>query len=113
MFICEDCHTKRQARKAIESQPVQWTGGKCKLNTTCTDCGARVCNKPVYEYLNAYELVMELVEIKEKLDKIEDLPQFPINEFSSCQDMFDRAKIFPAILKDMEAMQQVLQYAGD
>ncbi len=56
---------------------------------------------------------MELVEIKEKLDKIEDLPQFPINEFSSCQDMFDRAKIFPAILKDMEAMQQVLQYAGD
>lgn len=25
----------------------------------------------------------------------------------------DRSKIFPAILKDMEAMQQVLQYAGD
>lgn len=113
MFICEDCHTERQNRKALESQPIQWTGYKYNGNINCPDCSTYQKKTTCYQYLNAYELVMELAELQEKLDKLKDLPQFPVSNFSSCQDMFDRSKIFPAILNDTEAMQQVLHYAGE
>lgn len=115
MFICEDCHNKRQARQAIESQPLQWTGHSftCHSLTNCPDCSMR--RKPeFYEYLNAYELTAELDELKTKLSNITDnRPDFLLPMYDSAVDMADRINHFPAILNDLEAMRAVIKYAAD
>jgi uncharacterized protein YlaI len=113
MYICEECHNKRQNRKALESQPLQFIYGINETFThSCPECGTRKKQK-AFQYLNAYELVMELEELKEKHEKLVVPDSFPVQGYHSAQDLFDRSKVFPAILNDAEAMQNALQYAAE
>lgn len=113
MYICEDCHNKRQNRQALESQPLQYVNHKYVGKTNCPDCSTYQKKGNVYQYLNAYELVMELEELKEKLEKLVLPESFPIPLFASAGELLQHSKCFPAILNDTEAMQNALQYAAE
>lgn len=112
MYICEECHNKRQNRQALESQPLQWTGYKYDAKQNC-DCGKYHVKSTWYEYRNAYELVLEICELKEKIEKLVVPDSFPVYGYHSAQDLLERSKVFPAILQDVEAMQNALQYAAE
>ena len=113
MYICEKCHNARQNRKALESQPLQFTGYEYSGKVNCPDCGKYQKAGVIHQYLTAFELVQELEEMKEKQARIARPESFPVQGYHSVADMFERSKIFPAILQDVEAMQNALQYASE
>lgn len=114
MLVCESCHKARQARQAMESQPLQFTGYETKATRPvgCPDCG-NSHKGGQYEYSTAFELLGELEEAREKLEKYENRPPFPLDFWDSAADMAEHAQSFPAVLSDTEAFQQVLQYAAE
>lgn len=115
MLICRSCHNARQSRQAIESQPLQFTGHISPIDrvTGCPDCGARSKGER-FEYLNAYELMGELEEAREKLKKLEySKPDFPLTDYHHAADMMEHVKSFPAVLSDPEAFRQVISYAAE
>lgn len=114
MLVCESCHKARQTRDYQESQPLQFTGYETKTTrpTSCPGCG-NSHKGGQYEYSNAFELLGELEEAREKLAKYESRPPFPLDFWESAADMSEHARSFPAVLSDPEAFQQVLQYAAE
>lgn len=116
MYICEECHTARQARMAPEYQPLQYveSDSEFRRKMNCPDCGRSVTSNR-YQYLTAHELLAELEEAREALAaRAAAMPDsFPVSGYHSAADMLERSRIFPAILTDVEAMAHVLQYAAD
>lgn len=112
MFICKQCHVERQNRQALESQSLQWINYSYTGRLNCPDCGT-ITRGEQFEYLNAFELLQKLDAMKEKVKAVENAEPFTLTGYHSAQDMLERSKIFPAILKDTEAMHDVLQYAAD
>ena len=109
MLICDVCHDARRARPAIGAQPLQWTGyetGK-QMTMNCPDCGRKRAG--VYrEYLNAFELVQELGELKEKIPSAE----WPVTFYESASDMLEHCLTTGRAITEEEAW-QILQYAAD
>ena len=117
MFVCQECHTKRQARQALESQPLQWTGYNTWISrpTNCPDC-SKHRKGTFYEYLNAFELSQELDALKEKWNAIQkqlDAMDFPLHMYSSAVDLAEQVKHSPAVLNDPEAMRQLIKYTAE
>lgn len=85
MLICPNCHDERQSRKAIESQPLQHTGYQAQMTRiNCPDCGHKV-NGVFSEYLTAFELVGELQEAKERIERMENnASAWPVQGFLQC-----------------------------
>lgn len=115
MLICNVCHESRQARQAPGSQPLQWTGYETSPQTTmnCPDCSRKRAGV-FREYLNAFELVQELEEAKEKADKVQvGLTQcdFPVSMYEGAADMLQHCQATGRTLGTEEAL-QVLEYAA-
>lgn len=114
MLICESCHIARQARPAIESQPLQFTGFISPIHrvTGCPDCGAGSKGKR-FEYLNAYELMGELEEAKEKLKQLEySAPSFPLTFYESATDMLQHQEVTGFTIHHEDAI-ELLRYTAE
>lgn len=110
MLVCQVCHTNRQQRKALESQPLQFTGYETKARR-CADCGGQKHNQPVFEYLSAFELMEKLEESREKIQKYEAAaPLFPFSFYDSAMDMMTHWELQGR--HDPEIM-QLLHYAAE
>lgn len=112
MFVCEECHEARQERKDLESQPLQYTGYSYEARRSC-ECGKYRVKDTWYAYQSAYELLLDLNEMKEKTEKYVLPESFGVQGYYSAQDMLERSRVFPDILNDPETMQLVLEYAAE
>lgn len=113
MFICQKCHQARQARDAYESQPLQhtevtWEPTGQRVN--CPDCSQPTRGK-LYEYLNAHELVCELVELRSTMTD-RSAVTFPLDYYADAADMLAHRELNGQPYTQEEA-RAILQYAAE